>query len=637
MALEDLEKKLYGAEEEATAQKKILETTPQKEANENNVSEKWNSEELISQPFKDAHDAASIMDRYPVKKYIIRGMIVISIIAVFVVGYLLYQAYTYSGVSIQINLEEQILAGVPFNVTINYSNNSPAVLNNAKITLKLPPEFSFAEGSASLHEQSVDIGTVGMGTVGQQAIKVTAQRGEGTCADVVATITYKASGVGSSFEKNFTQSVCVGASAASLNIFNPNQVFSNKAFDVKIGYSNISKENLQNLELRLEYPQNYTFKSATLKPDVADNIWRLGDLRAGSSNDITINGSIIAQADSFFEMRMKLVSKSDLSEYVVAEKSVSISVSQPPLSITITNDSSGDHVTKSGETLNYTLQFKNNTDIGFRDVIIKARLTGEMYDYTSIDKTIDFNSATHELTWNKSNLDTLGLILPGTAGSVSFKVRVNDAFPISKLTDKNFTLKVEAQIDSPTVPTYTAGDHTESADLIETKVAGLVKIESKGLFRDASSGIKNNGPLPPRVGVSTNYTIHWVIKNYGTDVSGVEIRAFLKPGVKATAVIKSNVDTAPIYNDRTQELVWNIPKIQATRGVISDPIEAVIQIEALPAVNQVGSSMPLISETVIRALDLFSNLNLSYTAGAIDTYLNNNDTTLKLGDSKVSQ
>ena len=58
------------------------------------------------------------------------------------------------------------------------------------------------------------------------------------------------------------------------------------------------------------------------------------------------------------------------------------------------------------------------------------------------------------------------------------------------------------------------------ADL-ETKVAGLVKIESKAYFRDADSGIANSGPWPPKANQATQYTVHWRITNYATDISRV--------------------------------------------------------------------------------------------------------------------
>lgn len=639
MAFDDIEKKLYMNDEKVDPEEELEAEKKKKLAKDAATQEKaaipsgWETKKSIGG--SDFKDVAGIADRYPVKKIIFWGVIWIALGAVLTAGYFLYQAFTYSGVNLQISLDEPVLAGVPFDVTINYSNNSPSVLSNTRLSVTLPSEFTFVGADNANKMQTIDIGTVGPANVGQQVLKLTAMKGEGTCADIIVNIEYTTVGVISSFEKSITKSVCIGGSAAVLNVFSPNRVYSNETFDLKVDYKNISGESLKNLELRVEYPQNYTFQNASIKPDLGDNIWRLGDLRAGSTNLINIQGSVIAQADSFFDIKVKLVSKSLSGEYVVTEKSVSISVSTPPLSIVIVSDTSPENVVKPGGYINYTLQYKNNTDIGFQDVVIRAQLTGEMYNFGTIEQDIDFNSVTHELTWNKSRMDSLGLLAPGASGSINFKVDVLDKFPIVLLSDKNYSLKANVQIDSPTVPSYVSAERTISIASMTTKVAGIIKIESKGLFRDASSGILNSGQVPPQVNKATKYTVHWIITNYATDVSGVVVRASLEPGVRGTGVVKSNIETTPFYNDRTQEITWNIPKISATRGVLGEPIEGIFQIEALPAVNQAETNMALIGETTITALDLFTNVQLNNNSPGFDTTLNGKDPTLKFIDGRV--
>jgi len=66
----------------------------------------------------------------------------------------------------------------------------------------------------------------------------------------------------------------------------------------------------------------------------------------------------------------------------------------------------------------------------------------------------------------------------------------------------------------------------------------------------------------------------------------------------------------PSYDERTQEVVWNIDKILATKGIISSPVEAIFQVEATPNVTQTGTNMPLLGQTTIRASDDFNKINL---------------------------
>ena len=117
----------------------------------------------------------------------------------------------------------------------------------------------------------------------------------------------------------------------------------------------------------------------------------------------------------------------------------------------------------------------------------------------------------------------------------------------------------------------------------------------------------------------TNYTIHWVVKNYSTDIRDAEVRAFLQSGVRWTGKVKSNIAAVPSYNERTQEVVWPIGKIIATKGVIDKPLEAIFQIEATPSVDQTNRYMPLLSETAVTAFDEFINAELRGADAEIST------------------
>jgi hypothetical protein len=163
---------------------------------------------------------------------------------------------------------------------------------------------------------------------------------------------------------------------------------------------------------------------------------------------------------------------------------------------------------------------------------------------------------------------------------------------------------------------------------LETKVGGSILVGAKGLFRDAASGILNKGPWPMKSGQGTQFTIHWVIVNYATDVSNVSLKTFLGGNIKLIGTPKSTIQSVPIYNENTQELRWDIPDIVATKGIVGTPVEAIFQVEALPSVANVGDDMTLIGKTELRATDDFTGESL--TAEDIEV------TTDKLDDPTVT-
>ena len=168
------------------------------------------------------------------------------------------------------------------------------------------------------------------------------------------------------------------------------------------------------------------------------------------------------------------------------------------------------------------------------------------------------------------------------------------------------------------VPHGVASDKTIGLASLKTKVRGQISLESYVYFRDAT-GIINKGQLPLKVNNPTNFTVHWIIKNYATDVKDAVVKAYLAPGVKFTGIVKSSIEVTPQYNERTQEVSWLIPKILATKGIVGKAMEAVFQIEALPNITQVGQKMPLVGQSSISAVDEFVGAELNSVAEALAT------------------
>jgi hypothetical protein len=308
---------------------------------------------------------------------------------------------------------------------------------------------------------------------------------------------------------------------------------------------------------------------------------------------------------------------------VINEKVAGLNISSAPLTLRIENISAkegSNDVVSSGKRVKYKIYYQNNSDVGLNDVVIKAKLTGEMFNFSQLRGDFFGPDQDNTITWNVANTPELRLIQPGPEKSVEFEIATKDSYPITGQGDKNFTLKIEAEISSPTVPYYTAGDKTAATAKIENKVAGDTEIESSLFLNDTSSGFINKGSLPPKVGAPIQFSIHWKITNYSDDIKNAEVKAFLQSGVAWTGRVKSNVVSKPVYNERTQEVVWRIDKISAGKGVVDQPVEAVFQIEATPGANQVDGAMPILSETTLKAVDQFTGANIGNSNRQLDTH-----------------
>ena len=548
---------------------------------------------------------------------------VIALIVVFVgSGFFIYQYLQSRGLSMDIKSPAEVNIGVPFDLTVNFNNQSRNILKNAQLRLNLPDGAVVLGASEEQRVFTEDLGDIGIGSLSQKTFRLLITKDENTIKQFQAFISYGASGIGQArFEEHKNFDLRINPAGVSLDLTPPDQVLSGAKFDLKINYHNLSQENFSGLELQLDYPASFSFDSAKPKPSPDNNLWKLKDLSPNSDGNIVVSGSLIGPNSSFFNFDVKLYMNIFGHRYLINQKSGSVTISPSPLELTLSLNEQDSYIAQLDGQLVYAVSYKNNSGVGLTDVVIKVKLIGDLYDFGTLQSKANFNSITNTLTWNASNVPELKVLSAGDSGMVIFQIRVKNQFPIRRLGDKNFSLKAEAEISSPTVPYYLSAAQTTGLANLETKVAGATKIETKAYFWDASSGIANHGLWPPKVNQPTQYTVHWLITNYSTDIHNVEVRAFLESGVTWTGKVKGNTDSLPTYNDRTQEVVWTISKILATKGVISSPLEVIFQIEAIPDVTQAGNYQPLIKETFITALDDFTETRLQNQAAAVTTVL----------------
>jgi hypothetical protein len=533
----------------------------------------------------------------------------------------IFRFQTTRGLDLEMEVPDDVLSGVPFDLKVNFSNNSGAILEDARLTLALPEGAAFFGQDPQKTIDHKSLGVVGIGSLIQETYSIIMFAPDATEKEFRVTVNYSTESLGARFEKTETIQTNVASSGIVVEMVVPEKVVSGDEFETEVKYKNVSGRGFSNLELRLEYPASFTFVSSSLKPDRENNIWQLGDLRSGSEGSFTVRGSMIGNERDVFDMKSTLSMEASGQTYLLHQGTSQIHISSSPLALAIHLPQGGDYVANPGDVLMYTVSYVNNTDTPLRDVVVRAQLVGEMYDMNSIQTTGAVRLSDNRIIWTAASVPELALLDPGRAGAVTFSVKVKDVYSIRRFSDKNFILKVTAEAESPTVPSSLSAAKVFSQARLETKVFGKVSVDAQAFFRDATSGILNKGVIPPKVGQPTNFTIHWVVKNFATDVNNIEVRAVLGNNVKMVGEAKSNIGALPVYEQSTNEVVWKLDKIQANQGAIGTPIEAIFQIEAVPSIEMVGNYMNLLGQTVLRATDAFAGKEVSANDVGLTTAL----------------
>ncbi len=529
-----------------------------------------------------------------------------------------------------INLEfgetGEISGGKPFNVDLTFSNNKNEVLKNARLSLALPDGVSFIGESEGQRVKEKFLGDIGPGSLSKESFNLIATQIGDEMRTLKAKLVYSvAPDTSISYEIQSENDFRVSRSSIELVITAPDKVSSGENFQFKVGYKNNSGEDLKNLSLKIDYPPVFKFSKSSADPDQGNNVWKVPSLPKGTEGEVDVNGSAVGPMGSSFDIHASLNTDLSGENYLVSEQKVTVPIKEAPLSLSVLVNQSSDYVARLDDKLKYSLVYKNNTSISLQNVTIKAMLVGEMFDFNSFHSDGSFNAGERIVYWNSDNLPALANLAPGGEGQVEFDIGVLGNFSIRRLSDKNYTLKLNGEISSPTKSD--ANQIFVSVANIETKVAGKIQIEAKAYFRDAASGILNSGNFPPQVNQLTQYTVHWIVRNFATDVSSSEVSAVLPAGAQWAGKVKTSQNISdPTFDSVSNKVIWKIDKIMATKGVIGDPIETVFQIGLIPSSGQVGQVADILGATVIKANDEFTGVTLNGGDDKVDTNLPDDST-----------
>jgi hypothetical protein len=514
--------------------------------------------------------------------------------------------------------EEKITRSIPFEVNVNVDNKTGSLLTDVEASLSLDDgliNLGYDNKYTSINDE---IGNVENNSVSKRTYQILPVGKSDSTLTITGTLSYK---IGEAvFEKEISREIKISDEALSINIEKPDQVLAGSVFGVTVNYENKSNFDFSNLELEMDYPENFSFVSADLEPDSFTNYWKLGTLKANSKGSLVIRGKL-EENRSVPNFGAKLFTVFFGNPYSAADTENKFITSEAPIYLETKIKGTRDYVAEIGDSLQYTIDYKNESGIVLDDVEIKTELKGELFNYNTLVSEGKFNSLTNTLTWDETTNPELGFLEPGESGTVRVNIGLKNIFPIKRINDKNFTLEAKSEIESPSVPHNFSSNKTTSADFLETKVGGLIIVDAQALYRDASSGIANDGPLPPKVGESTKYTIHWIIRNYSTDVEDAKISSELPEDVEWTGIVKSNLDSVPLYNEKNREIVWEIGEIKATKGILDSPVEAIFQVEVTPDKGMVNKFHPLLSKTEAEAEDKFTGTTLKSSDISLNTSL----------------
>ena len=548
------------------------------------------------------------------KKILIIASIVFLVVVILsgIGFYFWLTSFKKSRVDFNISGPNQAASGEQVTYQISYWNNTNQILQNAGLTVRYPQE-SVVMGVKRL--LNTDLGNIGIGGGGKVEVSLPFVGPDKSIQKLQAVLSYKPQNTASTFENEAIKEVAINGSAISIDFKTPETVLPNVRNVYVIHYKNNTDEVFKNVSIEASYPQDFNFVSSDRVPAKSNNVWNLGDLNPNEEGNITVLGILRNTESANFELAIG-VRESD-KFFKFSRSSAQINLAASPLQVDISVNNQPSITVNPGDFLQFKIGYKNNTSIALSDVVLKAKLDGLMYDFSSLKTKGFYSGSDNTITWNAGNTAEFKNLEPAATGEVEFQITVKPRYVVRTFRDKNFLLQVLATMETPTVPPSLAVKLLSISSDLALKVNTKAELKTKGYYYDAV--IKNSGLLPPKVGKTTTYTIHWQVTNHSNDLDKVIVKTVLPEGVSWLNK-KAGAGVATLeYNDRTSELTWNIGKLPAGTGVLLDPYEVIFQVALTPSINNINTIMPVISDSNLTAEDVFTGINITASAPALKT------------------
>jgi hypothetical protein len=609
MSLDDLNRRLYEKNPDMTDRKH---EASQYDPNQNPAgnAQEFQQEKKWEQPSGEE-------DSFRKKATKIGALIVVALIIITgsIIGIVKYKqsAFTESKVAVAVKGADSVDSTDLISYKITYSNDNRVDLNNAEMLLGYAENFQPEKNPNLISENQtnskIKIGTIKAHSKGEVEIQGKFYGPKDYVVYLNATLNYTPSNFNSLFQSTNKLGVNVRTSPITLEVAAPLEAANGNSVEYTIDYKNISNRNFDNISLQVEYPGKFNFVSANPKPTDGNKDWYVGMIGPNQSGKIKILGSINGLSEEGKTFKVSLGLPGGDGQFIAySQKEAVTKIISSPLFISQTVNGGNNVNANAGQTLDYNIVYANNGDVGLRDAIITMEINSPVLDFSKLKlKNGAYDASRKIITWRASDIPGLAILSPGQKGQIDFNIPVYNIIPVSNENEKNFVIVSIAKIDSPDVPTPMGSNKIISSNKMEMKLNSKVVLENEAFYKDAD--IANIGPIPPRIGKETTYAIRWKITNVSNDVSDVAVVSSMPSGVRWTGKFYPQQEQLA-FDERTNQIVWNIGKIKNAIGVVSPKKEVVFQVSVIPQVNQLDSSIFLLNPATLTGKDLFTGQDI---------------------------
>ncbi len=567
-----------------------------------------------------------------------------------------YAAYHYfyiqpgsdaTAVEFYIESQSEVNAGEEFFYTINYKNSSNINIENAHILVNYPDNFIFLdsspESSDAKNKNLWNIDSIPAHYNGKIRIKGMLIGPKDETQIFLASLDYVPQNFSSEFKKEAPFTITIKDIGLELDADYISSALVDEENEIKLKITPQDKNYLNNFRLRIDPQENIDFINVAKDdkdPAMADftivrpGIWQVNNIsntesylpikfkfnkKVSDSQDLTL----------IFEHAREVnisTSTEEAKYYKFYEKTLNFEVMKSDLNLTlIINGSREDQGVDFGQTLNYSINYKNAGENDLKNVVVMAVLDS---DFLNFDTLTDANKGVHKgntISWSKEEIGALEDLSKNQEGVIDFSIAVSDLGQIDKIS--NYQVKSYAQFSVGDKTDISANSDNRSNTIIN-KINSDLSLKEEVRYFSSDNIPVGTGPNPPKVGETTTYKVYWDLSNNLHELSGLKIKVKLPDYINWNEKTQTTVGNIG-YDSGSREVTWDIGRLPVTvyRAL------AEFSISVTPRESDKNTIMVLLPGTNVSATDSITQDTLAITTKAKTTKLE--DDNIATGDGIV--
>ncbi|CAN5680212.1 hypothetical protein BH11PAT2_BH11PAT2_07730 [soil metagenome] len=511
---------------------------------------------------------------------------------------------------------------VPIVVTVH--NGNPTAMNGANLYVTLPPGTrDGTDGNTELNQYSDTLGTITAGGDSTRTVQAKLFGTEHQVLTIPVRVEYHVDGSSALYVANQQYEVTVSTSPISVQVQTLSESASGQPITLSVLVRSNAASPLTDLSVVAQLPFGFSLTSSTPKP-VQGTYFTIGDLAPGEEKVIKLTGVLTGESadQRVFRFTAGSANRDGTSTLglTYSEGDATVTLTKPFLNVSLSlNGQAADAVTAlPGSAFTALLAWQNTLTDTLSNATIQATLSGNALDTTSIKGGTGFyRSSDSSVIFAKDTNGSLAALQGGDSGAGSFSFGVKPEAQLASVSNPSITLTVSV-----------TGQRTQQGNVPQSLTSTLtrtVKIQTNValtslLARTGGAGA-NTGPIPPKAGTETTYTVQLSARNSLNSVGGAKMTAVLPAYVRFVAPIgASGVTQASAggitYDDTSRTVTWNVGDVNPRATATAN-----FQIAFLPSTSQNGTSPVVLGTQTFTGVDRYTQSQVTSTAPAITTQL----------------